>query len=129
MRQHARRFSLFASVGAINTLIDFASFLLLYDVVGLGVVPSNVAAFAIAVTNSYVLNRTLTFADRSSGARLHSTGAKFVAIALVGLAVSTAIVYATSLFMHPLFGKPLASLASLFIGYVGSHLFVFPQKT
>lgn len=122
-RSHARRFTLFAAIGVINTLVDIGAFICLYELAGLDVISSNVLAFLLAVTNSYVLNRFITFRDRVGGSLRHF--ARFLVVAVAAMIASTAIVYAISLFLYPVIGKLVATAASTLINYVGSHKFVF----
>ena len=57
----------FAFVGVINSAIDFAIFSFCYYYLDLPLIVSNTAAWFVAVSGSYVLNSTITFA-RESGA-------------------------------------------------------------
>ncbi len=125
---HARRLAIFAGVGILNTAIDIVAFTCFYELVGLDVISSNVLAFAIAVTNSYVLNQFITFADRGRGGMPLRRFLRFFVIALAALTVSTAIVYLISQFTHPLIGKLVATVASTFINYIGSHRLVFTPE-
>ncbi|HJR21338.1 MAG TPA: GtrA family protein [Dongiaceae bacterium] len=125
-RSHARRFTVFAGVGAINTLVDIGAFVCLYQFAGLDVILSNVLAFLLAVANSYIFNRFITFRDRSGGS-LRRMGAFFV-VAVAAMIVSTAIVFLASQFIHPVFGKLIATVASTFINYLGSHHLVFTRE-
>jgi putative flippase GtrA len=126
IRSHPRRFATFIGVGVINTAIDILSFACLYGVVGLDVISSNVGAFLIAVTNSYVMNRLFTFSDRRPGrAGTPRTLARFLMVTITAMIVSTAIVYVISKFMHPMIGKLIATAASTAVNYTGCYWFAF----
>ncbi len=122
---HPRRAATFVAVGAVNTIIDVAAFACFYQLAGLDVISSNVLAFLIAVTNSYIMNFLITFADRHSGRGTIRSFARFLLVAVISLCVSTIIVYLCSIFMHPLFAKLIATGASTVINYRGSYRFVF----
>jgi putative flippase GtrA len=124
-RSHPRRVATFIGIGAINTVIDISAFACLYVLAGLDVISSNVLAFLIAVTHSYVLNFLITFADRHGGRATLGSFARFLAVAVVSMSVSTALVYFISMFTHPLIAKLIATAASTAINYVGSYRFVF----
>ena len=122
---HPRRAATFICVGAVNTVIDVAAFACFYQLAGLGVISSNLLAFLIAVTNSYILNFLITFADRHSRRGTLRSFARFVLVAVTSLCASTIIVYLLSLVMHPMIAKLIATGASTFINYRGSCRFVF----
>lgn len=63
----------FAFVGVVNSLIDFGVFSFCYYALDLPIIAANTAAWAVAVTGSYVMNSTITFAAES-GRRLHMRG-------------------------------------------------------
>jgi putative flippase GtrA len=128
MRDHARRLSIFAGVGILNTLIDLACFAFFYECTGLGIIASNVLAFLAAATNSYVLNARLTFPDRAVASKRLDTSIKFFTVAAFCLGLSTLIVAGAAFFVHPVFGKLLASAVSLGVGYVASNALVFQNR-
>ena len=128
-RSHPRRIATFVGIGAVNTAIDISAFACLYGLAGMHVVPANVLAFLIAVTNSYVLNLLITFADRGSTRGTLRSFARFLSVAVAAMCVSTAIVYLISMVTHPMIAKLVATAASTAINYVGCHRFVFlPPK-
>jgi putative flippase GtrA len=124
-RSHARRLASFILVGLINTAVDIGAFTCLYELANLDVISSNVLAFVLAVTNSYVLNRFITFSDRIGGGFPLRRFLRFFIIAVVAMTVSTSIVYLASQFVYPVIGKLVATAASTLINYIGSHRFVF----
>jgi putative flippase GtrA len=126
IRSHPRRIVIFVGIGVINTAIDVFAFASLYGLVGLDVISSNVVAFLIAVTNSYAMNRLITFADRRGRRDTPSGLARFIMVALAAMSVSTAIVYLISMFAHPMIGKLIATVASTTINYTGCYWFAFP---
>ena len=110
-RSHAQRFTMFAGVGVINTLVDVGAFVGFYELVGLDVISCNVLAFLLAVANSYILNRFITFRDRGGGSGSLRRFGRFFVIAVTAMIVSTAIVYVASQFIYPVVGKLIATVA------------------
>src|SRR5690349_18258772 len=83
----------FAFVGLVNSAVDFAVFSFCYYYLGLEIVVANTAAWLVAVTGSYVLNSTITFA-RESGRRLHLGGYfSFALSQVMGFFANTATVW------------------------------------
>ena len=46
----------FATIGVANALVDFGVFAFAYKLLGMPLVPSNVVAWLVAVSGSYVMN-------------------------------------------------------------------------
>jgi dolichol-phosphate mannosyltransferase len=86
-----RQFARFAVVGGLGVLTNLAIFFALVDVGGLSPFIGAVAAFAVAVTQNYVLNQLWTFRERGGGRLAAARYAQFVATSLLGLAVNLAI--------------------------------------
>ena len=59
----------FAAIGVVNSTVDFAVFSFSYYYLGLPIIVANTMAWVVAVTGSYVMNSTITFAAES-GRRL-----------------------------------------------------------
>src|SRR5512140_154096 len=55
----------FGLVGLVNSAVDFAIFSFAYYYLGLPIIVANTLAWIIAVTGSYVMNSTFTFAAES----------------------------------------------------------------
>ena len=72
----------FALVGVVNSLVDFGVFSLGYYYLGLPIVAANTLAWIVAVTGSYVMNSTITFA--------HESGRKLSSRSYLGFALSQA---------------------------------------
>lgn len=128
-RSHTRRATAFVGIGAVNTVVDFSVFACLNQIVGLDPIVSNVLAFLIAVTNSYVLNALITFVDRRSGRSTFRNFARFFVVAVIAMIVSTAFVYLISMVAHPLIAKLIAIAASTAVGYIGYYRFVFSGES
>ena len=55
----------FAMIGVANVLVDFAVFAFAYKLLELPLVSSNVLAWLVAVSGSYVMNTLITFRHES----------------------------------------------------------------
>ena len=55
----------FAMIGVANALVDFGVFAFAYKLLGMPLVPSNVVAWLVAVSGSYVMNTLITFRHES----------------------------------------------------------------
>lgn len=118
----------FGLIGCVNTVVDFAVFSLGHLYFGLPIVPANLISWSIAVTNSYVLNSTITFA-KESGRRLNfKSYLAFAATQLGGLTANTITVVALSYFIPVLFAKLIAIGASFTVDFTLSHLLVFRRR-
>lgn len=63
---HAWRYGV---VGVINTIVGLSVIMALHIVVGLGVIVSNIAGYALGWALSFILNRSWTFAHDGPAAR------------------------------------------------------------
>lgn len=79
----------FASVGVLNTALDYALFALFFSLLGLDKNISQVFATAIAMTNSYIINRYFTFEKK--GAVKIDEMLKFIIVNLVSMGVTIAL--------------------------------------
>lgn len=110
----------FASVGAVTTCLDFALFSI---AIGIGTAPvaANIGSYSCGIVVSYLLNRSFTFRVAGSSAQ----AARFVAITLAGLALSTLLVAMLAHFMLPLFAK-IVSVPLVFLwNYLMAQHWVF----
>ena len=117
----------FAFVGLVNSAVDFAVFSFCYYYLGLEIVVANTAAWLVAVTGSYVLNSTITFA-RESGRRLHLGGYfSFALSQVMGFFANTATVWClVELAGLPAWaGKLAAIFVSFAVNFSLSHFVVF----
>jgi putative flippase GtrA len=118
----------FATIGVGNTLIDFGVFTFAYKVLELPLVPSNVLAWLVAVSVSYVMTSLITF-HAESGRALNRKGyLTFVASGVLGVIAATTVLVVLSYFM-PVFAAKLASiLAGFVVNFTMAHFVVFRAK-
>jgi putative flippase GtrA len=126
---HERAFLLkaisFALVGVINAVIDLGAFLLFFGWIGLPLVLSNVLAWAIAVSCSYVMNTFTTFGPESGGKLRLRDYLTFVASGIAGVTAATTTLVVLSLYVPVLTAKLLSILVSFVVNFSLSHFVVF----
>lgn len=115
----------FAIVGAINTAIDFSIFTVLYYRLAVWVVPANICSYGVAVTNSYLMHRYWTFADRGERRPSARQFLVFLSFNLVGLSISTVTVWLLTAVMPALLAKTCAIFATFVWNYWSSRTFVY----
>jgi putative flippase GtrA len=118
----------FAAVGLVNSAVDFGVFSFAYYYLELPIVTSNVMAWIVAVSGSYIMNSLTTFA-RESGRELRAKAYfTFLISQLAGLVANTTTVFVASYFMPVLLGKLLAIGASFLVNFSLSHFVVFRKR-
>ncbi|MCL4677530.1 MAG: GtrA family protein [Alphaproteobacteria bacterium] len=133
LKSHYKRFSKFALVGVLNTIIDFSVFAILLYGFGVYYVFAHIFGFLAANTNSFILNSLWTFKGLRRKDWWRQAGV-FFAISLCGLGLSTFALYVAvgtfaavlpGLWLPHVWGKAFASGVSMVWNYIGSWLFVF----
>ena len=118
----------FAAVGLVNSAVDLGVFSFAYYYLELPIVTSNVMAWIVAVSGSYIMNSLTTFA-RESGRELRPKAYfNFVLSQVAGLVANTTTVFVASYFMPVLIGKVLAIGASFLVNFSLSHFVVFRKR-
>jgi len=136
----------FGLIVVVNSLVDFAVFMVGVKVLGLPLTAANLLSWSVAVSGSYVLNSHITFAVES-GRQLTWRGyGKFVASGVAGFLANTATVLFVTSLLTPLFagdasgasahppGAAIAIAKLLAIGvsfacnFSISHFFVFRSR-
>ncbi len=129
---HERAVSLkalsFAVIGVVNALIDLGVFLVGYNVLGLKLVVANVVAWLVAVSGSYVMNSSITFAHESGGKLTWRAYGAFVASGIAGVVANTTVLVIGSYWMPVLAAKLLAMLASFLVNFSFAHFVVFGAR-
>lgn len=138
MSPSVSQFIKFVAIGILNTALDFGILNLLSYLTGIyagpKLVPLNLISFAIAVTNSYFLNRYWTF--KITGARVSGVEfGSFVGITLIGFGINTGVLVLITTFFDPPFGlsphlwenvaKVIATGFSLIWNFAGYKFWVF----
>jgi len=117
----------YALVGVINTAIDYGLFLAAHAVLGLPLVAANTLSWMVAVSNSYMLNSTITFAAESGRKLRWLAYFTFVASGIAGwLANTAALVVGVEVLLLPVWlAKLFAVIASFIVNFSMSHFVVF----
>ena len=121
------RVVLYALVGVLNTAVDYGLFLVAHTVLGLPLVAANTASWMVAVSGSYLLNSTITFAAESGRKLRWSAYFTFVASGIAGwLANTAALLVAGEVLLLPVWlAKLLAVMVSFVVNFSLSHFVVF----
>ena len=138
----------FALIGLVNTVVDYSVFLsaraaleqtreipalfaarsVSRDTVIL--IAANIAAWLVAVTGSYIMNSSVTFAVESGRRLRWRAYAAFVGAGIAGLVANTVIlVFGAKCLLLPLWiAKAVAILASFITNFSLSYFIVFPVR-
>ena len=117
----------YALVGVVNTAIDYTVFLAAHAVFDLSLVAANMLSWVVAVSGSYLLNSTITFAAESGRKLRWRAYFTFVASGIAGWLANTALllVAAEVLLLPVWLAKLLAVIASFIINFSMSNFVVF----
>jgi putative flippase GtrA len=140
----------FGLIGVVNTAVDYSMFLVarvayahlppaialsgwVADACACGssetilLIGANITSWLIAVTGSYIMNSSITFAAESGHQLLWRTYFAFVLSGIAGLIANTAgLVFAAQILLLPIWvAKAAAILASFIVNFSLSHFVVF----
>jgi putative flippase GtrA len=118
----------FGVIGVVNSAVDFSVFSLAYYYFGFSIIAAQVVAWLVAVTGSYVMNSTITFAAESGGKLAVRSFATFLLAQVAGFLANTATVLLASLFIPVWAAKLLAIGASFAVNFSLSHFVVFRRR-
>ena len=118
----------FGLIGLGNTVVDLAIFTFAYTVLALPLVPSNVMAWLVAVSGSYVMNSMITFRAESGRVLRRKDYFSFVASGILGVVCTTTTLVVLSNFMPVLYAKLISIAVSFVVNFTMSHFVVFRQK-
>lgn len=141
----------FALIGLVNTGIDAAVFFLAYAALmrsggagrlfndaaalcrcgspeNLTLIAANVTAWLVAVTCSYAMNSTITFAAESGRKLTLSAYAAFAASGVLGVIANTATLVFVAQFFPVWIAKGCAILVSFVVNFSMSHFVVFRTR-
>ena len=117
----------FAVVGVINSAVDFGVFSFAYYYLALPIVVANTLAWLVAVTGSYVMNSTVTFAAESGRRLALRPYFGFALSQVAGFFANTGTVWClVELVLIPAWAAKVAAIAVSFaVNFTLSHLVVF----
>jgi putative flippase GtrA len=121
----------FAVVGGSGYVINLVVFALLTSVGDVHHVLAAVAAFVVAVTNNFILNRVWTF--RSQGALDDHAGfqaARFLAVSVAGLAVNlfVLLILVDGVGVSELPAQAVAVAVATPVNFIGNKLWTFGRE-
>ena len=119
----------FVLVGGIGFVVDAVSLMLFFHVLGVGPYLSRVLAFGIAVTVTWVLNRTFTF-QVDDNIRIYSEYVTYLATQIIGVAINfgvyaTGIMLSKTMAMYPVIALALGSGVAMVANFIAMKCFVF----
>lgn len=120
------QFICFAAVGTVGTLFHYTVLISLVRFLELRPVIGSAAGFAVGALVNYTLNYYITFrSTRSHRAAMP----KFYLVALVGLGINTAVMYALNewLMFHYLVAQIITTGAVLLSNFIGNKLWTFKE--
>src|SRR5665213_1971327 len=117
----------FGLVGLVNSAVDFGVFSFAYYYLALPILIANTLAWIVAVSGSYVMNSTITFAAESGRRLAFSRYAGFALSQVAGFFGNTVTVWClVELAQVPAWAAKVAAIAvSFVINFSLSHLVVF----
>ena len=107
------RFIKFSVVGTLGAVIDFGILNLLVQLAGFPKVPANICSFTVAVISNFIWNRLWVYPE-TRGEPLRKQFGQFLVVNVAGLAINTAIFYASDLWFlgeMGLLAGPVGALA------------------
>ena len=87
-RRERDRFLRFAIVGSIGAVVDFGTYIILHDVVGMPAVPASVCSFLAAIASNFTWNRFWTYPD-SRSKPVSKQILEFSIVSVIGLGIRT----------------------------------------
>jgi putative flippase GtrA len=120
----------FAFVGVVNSAIDFGVFSFAYYYLTLSIIAANSIAWAVAVTGSYVMNSTITFAAESERKLRLKRYFAFALSQVAGFLANTGTVwFLVELLLVPAWAAKIAAIAVSFtVNFSLSHFVVFRSR-
>jgi putative flippase GtrA len=127
-----REFIHFGLVGALGFVVDTAVLYLLRGSIGL--IYSRPFSFLAAVFSTWLLNRNITFRERTSRLPLHQEFSRYLLLMLAGGAVNVGlytwlILHYESVRFHPFIGVGVGGLAGMGVNLAASRVLLFRFPT
>ncbi|MGI9308947.1 MAG: GtrA family protein [Gammaproteobacteria bacterium] len=122
----------FAIIGGIGFIVDAACLMLLISGFGWGKYTARLASFGVAVTVTWFLNRTWTFAETVTPNKKREY-TRYIAVQTIGVLLNFAVYgvcIETSVTMsdYPVLALAVGSIVAMFFNYAGSKRFVFNHR-
>lgn len=126
-----RQFLLFGFVGSLGFVVDSGVLYLLKDLVGLYI--GRIFSFISAVFVTWILNRNMTFADRTSGKSLGGEFARYFLLMLIGGVVNygtyvAVISRVATAHDQPIWAVAAGSIAGLGVNLLSSKFMLYRHR-
>ncbi len=120
----------FALVGLVTSVVDFSVFSFGYYYLALPIVAANAMAWFVAVTGSYILNSTITFAHESGRKLSVRSYFNFALSQVAGFLANTVTVWCLVELLHvPAWAAKVAAIVVSFgVNFSLSHFVVFRAR-
>ncbi len=120
----------FGLVGLVNSAVDFGVFSFAYYYLALPIVAANTLAWIVAVTGSYVMNSTITFAAELGRRLALKAYFAFALSQVAGFFANTGTVWCLVELAHiPAWAAKVAAIAVSFaVNFSLSHFVVFKAR-
>jgi putative flippase GtrA len=121
------RAALKSSPGVLSAIDSFADFCHCGTATSISLVAANICSWSVAVTGSYIMNSSITFAVESGRTLTWRAYLAFVVSGIAGwLANTAALLFAAEILLLPVWlAKAVAILASFVVNFSLSHFVVF----
>jgi putative flippase GtrA len=128
-----KRFLKFAMIGTIGFIVDSLAFGCFFRLLKLPIYIARALAFVPAVSTTWLLNRRLTFSDRSRPRRKRHEYLGYMMVNLAGTTINfltfiAAVEFVPSLKQIAIIPLVLGSLSGLLFNYNLSKLLVYKRK-
>ena len=117
--------------GGVTTVVNYGVFVLCGHVFHLGVVPSNIIAWILAVIVAFVTNKLWVFESKSMKAKtVGKEFGEFVVARLLTLVIETLLlwIFVDKLHVNDLIMKIITNVIVVILNYVFSKFFIFKTK-
>ena len=122
----------YAFFGVLTTLINWASYYLFYDVLGVANVPSTIIAWGLAVAFAFITNKVLVFDSKSFDRKtlIYETLTFIAARVATGLLdVLIMFVAVDVLLGNAMVWKLISNIIIIILNYILSKLMIFRKKS
>jgi putative flippase GtrA len=117
----------FAMIGCVNLAVDLSAFTLAYAVLHLPLVISNLLAWLIVTSGSYVMNTMVTFRSETKRIMRRKDYLRFALAGVLGVIVSTTTLVILSSHVSVAMAKLAAVGAGFVVNFTMSNFVVFRQ--
>jgi len=122
-----RQFIKFSLVGALNSLVHFCIFIVLYRLITMHYLAASATGYCVGMINSYVLNRRWTFSGGQEKTRSEFVKFAFINIIALLINVGSLSFFKEKIGLSAEAGQVFAIGASLAINFLGNRFWTFKK--